>query len=119
MDNIGSQPVDKNQLYGRYQRQEDRRDRLGMKAAYKALDIPEDDMQINANKIGIGTAGMAAVALAAGLPSALLAGLLLLKQSETAPPPVAPPEVTVPDTEYDVLFYDKDGNLIEVPRHKK
>lgn len=39
--------IDKDALYGRYQKHEDARDRLGIKMAYKALDIPEDDMNIN------------------------------------------------------------------------
>ena len=44
--------IDKDFLYGRYQSQEDKRiasrERLGLKMAYKALDIPEeDDVNIN------------------------------------------------------------------------
>lgn len=47
----GSDPgIDKDFLYGRYQSHEDRRNKLGMKMAHKALDIPDDEMYINAPK---------------------------------------------------------------------
>lgn len=69
---------DKRYLYGRYQHYENRRDRLGLRMAHKALDMSDDEMQINANRHGIGTAGVIGIAAAASLiPAAamLLAGL--------------------------------------------
>lgn len=91
-------------LYSNFQRHADQRSKLGLQAARKALDIADDDMNINASKSGIGAAGAAGIALAAGLPSALIAALMLLKSpvvptqsvSVTQPAAVAPAAV-VPD----------------------
>lgn len=42
--------IDKQALYGRYQAGEDRRAKLASKMYHKALDIPDDDMNINVDK---------------------------------------------------------------------
>ena len=52
-------------LFGRYQNSEDARSRLAMKAAHKALDIPNDDVQINTStSSGLGWKEMAVVTAA-------------------------------------------------------
>lgn len=91
--------LDKASLYGRYNNAEDtkaakadQRENLAMRAAHKALDIPQEDVEdvkINANKYGLGTLGAVGLALATGLPVAGLAGAMLLK-SGSAPETQAP-----------------------------
>lgn len=117
-DGSADVPADVNRrgIWPLWHRNQEWRDKLSQKLAHKALDIPDDDMNITNTKVGIGTAGVIGIATAAGLPGVLLAGYLLFKDAR--PEPTAPqpsPEVSVPDTEYDVLFYDKDGNPIQVP----
>lgn len=108
-------------LWARWGRNQTWRDKLAKKAAHKSLDIPEDDMNINNTRTGIGTAGMIGIAAAAGLPGIITAALLgysTLKQpAAAAPTPPVVPVVQQPpvDSAYDVLFYDKDGNPITVP----
>jgi hypothetical protein len=87
--------------------------KLDKKLAYKALDIPmDDDMQISTTN-GIGWKELAVVA------GALLGGGWLYCNSQ-APAPIAPPAVVAPQVEtinqdYELRFFDADGNLIELP----
>ncbi len=89
----------------------------------KALDIPDNDMNIKTTtNSGIGAAGAVGIAAAAGLPGLALAAASIFGGSSTptptppATPPVQPPAAVSPaDSSYDVLFYDKDGNQIVVP----
>lgn len=83
--------IDKNFLYGRYQKAEDDRLKLAKKMAHKALDIPEENMNIDASRRGIGALGVAAIASGAGLPAALIAGLLMLRSPSAPTPPVTEP----------------------------
>lgn len=103
-------------IWPNWANQQEWQNKLHEQAVRKALDIPSDDMQIVQNKTGIGTAGAVGIAAAAGIPSALTAGALalsLMGGSGEAPQP--PPPTSVSDSEYTVRFFDKDGNLIEVP----
>ncbi len=91
------------------------RDNLARKSAYKSLGVPPDDMNI---RTGIGWKELAVIA------GALLGGGWLLKNASTPPPPVptttTPPSVAAPvASEYEVRFYDADGNVIPVPRLPK
>lgn len=91
--------IDKDALYGNFQRHSDARNRLAMKAAHKALDIADDDMQINANKSGIGPMALVGTVLAATVAPSLLAGALLFKGPATPSTPVGPattPPAAVP-----------------------
>lgn len=111
------------QLYGRYQDKEDWKNNLHKKTVHKALNIPmDDDVQVTnttQNSQGFGWKELAVLA-ALGLGGAAIyktSGPQLIQQ--TQPPAAAsttPPDISVPDTAYDVLFYDKDGNQISVPR---
>lgn len=124
-------PVDDNMeaktsIWQRWGKHQDWADELQRKATYKALDIPQDDMQIvNASKTQTGASGgaIAATALAGGIPATVLAAMLGLSAMRGAQPqattPAAPPTASVPDSSYDVLFFDKDGNQINVPRLQK
>jgi len=89
--------IDKQFLYGRYQAGEDRRTKLALKMAHKALDIPDDEMNIDARKYerktGLGALGLAGVALASGAAPLALAAAMWF--GGRAKPPVAPP-VAVP-----------------------
>jgi hypothetical protein len=97
------------------------RDRLSRKATHKALDIPDgDDMNITT---GMSGKAVAAIAAACGLgPVGAIVAMGLLNAADSPDPatPVVqpPPAVVAPDpadSEYDVRFYDADGNLIDVP----
>lgn len=86
-------------------------DKLHKKAAHKALDIPEEEM-IQANKIGLGGASVAAIAAGAGLLP--IAGFLLASYLNK-PTPATPTQPPAADSEYEVRFFDADGNPIKVP----
>lgn len=105
---------DKEYLYGRYQRTADWRDRLHRKLAHKSLDIGDDDeMQVtNANQssVGMGWKELAVVA------AATLGGIALWQNSTTPQVPTPNPISQPADSEYEVRFYDADGNLIDIPR---
>jgi hypothetical protein len=79
--NGSSQEIDKKLLYGQFIKglEDDRK--LGLKAAYKALDIPED-MDIKVKKTGIGALGAIGIALASGLAPAGLGMAMLWNQAK-------------------------------------
>lgn len=107
--------------WARWARNADWRDRLHKKAAHKSLDIPEEDV-INANRettvTGVGPLGVIGIALATAIPSvaAILLAWQFLKTPPTAVQQTLPAQPGAVDTEYDVLFFDKDGKPIVVPR---
>jgi hypothetical protein len=103
-------------IWPNWANQQEWQNKLHEQAVRKALDIPSDDMQIVQNKTGIGTAGAVGIAAAAGIPSALTAGALALSlMGGGSEAPQAPEPPAISDSEYQVLFYDKDGNPIVVP----
>lgn len=114
--------IDKQALYGKYQESQDWKSKLYRAAAHKALDIADDDMSISnrtnsTNQTGLGAAGAIALAAVAGsLPVVgALATYLLLTPPKPALPAAPPPASAPADSEYSVRFFDKDGNLIDVP----
>ena len=111
------QEVDKKFLWGKFQEGEDDRRRFAKKIAYKAADMAmDDDMNIQANKSGIGTAGALGIAAVAGIPPTLLAAWALMQGRGEAPAAPAPAAaVSVSDSEYEVRFFDADGKPIPVP----
>ena len=118
IDTSADAPKDVNgrSIWPNWANQQEWQNKLHEQAVRKALDIPSDDMNIVQNKTGIGTAGAIGIAAAAGIPSALTAGALalsLMGGSGEAPQSPEPPAIS--DSEYQVLFYDKDGNPIVVP----
>lgn len=100
----------KKAAFGRYQKAEDDRAKLAMKVARKSLDIPEDDMTINANRHGVGPLAVIGVALASGLLPSLLAGWLLFRDAK--PAAAAKPN----DSDYEVRFFNAEGQPIRVDR---
>lgn len=111
---MAQQEVNKNFLYGRYNKSEDRRAHFLNKVAHKAADLAlDDDVNITANRTGIGTAGAVGIAAACGIPG-LVTALALMFGGKGEQSPVVPSSPA--DSEYDVRFYDKDGNLIPVER---
>ncbi len=130
--------IDKQLLYGDFRDAEKRRSDLAMRAAHKALDIADDDMKIEANRTethnGMGTKGVILTALAAGLPSVGLMGLLLARplaapalpattptaETKTADPPTPPIARPVHDQEYDAVteVRQPDGTWREVKRER-
>lgn len=93
-----SEVPDKHELYGQFTNGEqrnhlfdDRKRRFSLKLAHKAVDIPfeEDEMNITANKTGLGGGAIAAIVAAAGIGPALMAAMLLMK-------PPSPAQATQP-----------------------
>lgn len=83
--------------------------------------VPDDGMNFQANRSGIGTLGAIGIALAAGIPSAgisymALSALSDLKESSPVAPPAAVVPADLPDVEraFRVKFYDADRNPITV-----
>ena len=107
-----SQPTngpDKDYLYGRYEAGEAWKRQLHKKGAYKALDIADDDMgDIHANRIGMTWKELIAVAV---LVVGSIVGTALLVRVDVAAPASAPTPI---DSEYEVRFFDAQGQPIEV-----
>lgn len=118
-------------LYGNYHKSVEKQQKLRDAVARKALNMPVDDemnidQDIKINKTGFGwkeilalsAVGFGTYAVSANgfnfrgqntPPSAITSTPTILP---VQPIPSVPP---LPDSEYQVLFYDKDGNLISVP----
>lgn len=97
----------KQALYGNYLAGQQWRQKLAKKATHMALDIPEDDVQItNQNQTGMGWKELATI-------GAVMLGLGWAWVFHASAPSTAP---AVPDSEYNVRFYDAQGQPIEVPR---
>jgi len=95
-----------------WQKRTDWQDKLYRKAAHKSLDIPDDDMQINSNKSGVGALGLTGVALAAGLPGALMAFQMLRGPETPVAPVVHPPQIKVDDLNLKVRWWvDENGDI--------
>ena len=105
--------IDKQEHYGDFRDAAKRREKLYMKAVHKSLDLPEEMGDINANRTGIGALGAVLIALAAGLGPTVLGAYMLLREMKPASSSPAPA-----DSEYDVRFFDKDGNPITIPQKK-
>lgn len=107
--------------WARWARNADWRDKLHKRAAHKSLDIPEEDV-INANRettvTGMSPLGVVGIALATAIPS--VAAIMLAWQALKTPamlvPQTLPAQPGAVDSEYDVLFYDRNGKPIDVPR---
>jgi len=105
-------------FWKRWGKRSDWQDKLYKKAAHKSLDIPEDDMQINANRSGIGGKAAMGIALASGLPVAVVAGMLIWNQIKEQPKPIdQPPVVAVPEVNVEPLnlkvkwWVDENGKV--------
>lgn len=110
----GSVP-DKDYLYGQYQKVADWKHDLQKKATYKALDVADDEMDFRQNIQRIQGLGWKELLV-------IIVGCLAawgLWQFNTSPPPLTPspsqPESSVPDSEYEVRFFDAEGNPIQIP----
>jgi hypothetical protein len=112
---MAKQEVDKKMLYGKYQESEDRRHTLRDKAAYKALDIAleDDPLQVINTKTGISTPGAVGIA---GILGASLLGYGYMNREQPVQPQTPPAAVAPADSDYEIRFWDKDGNPIEVER---
>lgn len=106
-----SQPdsVDKEALYGEHMARQRWQDKLFRTSCHKALDIPEDDMQLTNNQHGI--TGKHLVALGVIVLTGLL-GWRLLTPSVSGQ--MAPPAAQ----EYEVRFWLDDGTEVEVEELK-
>lgn len=97
--------VDKDELYGRYQRNEDWQNRLYRKTVHKAVDIPDaEDMHVDNRKYGVGVKEIVAAGLMASLVGVAFNGLPIRSpESPAEPPPVAQP-APPPQIETDVVL---------------
>jgi hypothetical protein len=99
----------KDVLYRDYNQGRSWKQRLHRQAVHKALDIaPEDDVQITQKSSGLGWRELAII-IAGMVAGTVVTGQLISKPAAAIQP------VSPVDSEYDVRFYDKDGQLIEVP----
>lgn len=130
---LGSTSFDN--LWTRWGKQMDWRQKVEEQATRKALDIPGDDMNINVDKSvkSSGVSSIAALGLAAGaallgggIPTALLLGSRFLattpsqsKESNTTSTTttqVAPQPVVPPPTAYQVQFFDDQMQPLHIDR---
>jgi len=103
--------IDKEKVYGEYLNAQRKRRRLALSAAHKALDIPEDD-EVNI----INGFGWKELLVVAALICGSLLGWAWLQRG------LSPPQqrhTTPVDSEYEVRFYDREGNPIEIPQIKR
>jgi len=113
--------IDKRAMFPLWYRNQEWRDDLHKKCTHKALDMLNDDeMNFTQTKTGASNSTVVGVAAAAGVPTALLAAMLVWNMTRDdasqAAPPAAMPVVSGPiDSEYNVRFYNAKGELIEVP----
>jgi len=120
--------IDKRALWGWWAKNADNREKLDMKVAHKALDIPEDN-EVNVST----TTGMSWKELAV-IAASMIGGFAVynnITNPETPEQPIviqqpAPqqPQVVQPiqqpiDSEYVIRFFDAEGNEIEVPHISK
>jgi len=103
--------IDKPGLYGKFQKANDWQNNLSRKLAHKSLDIADDmDVNVQNTKSGIGWRELAVAAVTG------LAAFGMWQYSQQPTPPADPVEHASPvDSEYEVRFYDADGNPIDVP----
>ena len=108
----------KNGLYNHFQDGEDANARLYHKVAHKAMDIPDDDVNINVKKSGFSWKEMAVLGAVA------IVGMLAWtfkpegKPVSTPPPNVAPAETPAAEPaetqKYKVSFWKEDDTEIDV-----
>jgi hypothetical protein len=112
---INSEP-DKNSLWGWWREGNAWQPQLHKRASYKALDIPEEMGDIQANKSIVSGIGWKELAVLGALG---IGGYQVTQNNtNTATPPPAPPAAVageLPDSEYEVRFFDRNGNPIDVP----
>lgn len=82
-----SQPIDKQHLYGEYTRTERWRDALSKRLAHKALDIPDDEMQINVDKSKKGLGAKELIAMGVLVAGGAYGGSLLTRPPASVPLP--------------------------------
>jgi hypothetical protein len=103
MSSTAPPPVDKEFLFGEFNRNARWRDKLARKGAFKALDMVDDEMEINVTK-GMGWRELAILAL--GLIGAAAAWRAL------QPPAGSPPAAAAADTDTDTVGkYDFDVSV--------
>lgn len=84
--------IDKAALYEEWRAGEKRRSRIYERGAMKALDLADDEMNVETTvvKNGIGPLGIASIAAAFGLPATIIAGAFAWNALTPDPSPVAP-----------------------------
>ena len=116
--------IDKDFLYGKWQAGEDKKSKLAYKVAGKALDIADDDVNINAPRnttvSGIGAKGLVGAVAATALGTSVLGAALLWNRLPATPvaPPAAP--VTAPEQQWDAVYEEQqpDGSWKTIRREK-
>lgn len=124
MSGMNGTGIDKDAHYGRFQKHQDRKNNLAIKAAHKALDIADDDMNITATTnnhkgSGIGTLGAMGIAAVAGLAPVLaiwgMGGMPGIPKALPQVPVMTQPAAQQLDSEWDVeeLLADANGKIIQ------
>jgi hypothetical protein len=112
---MGPDEPDKDERTKNMRRYDERRQKRADRLFHWSLDMPpgEDDVDVRVNKqSGLSWKELVVIA------GAGLGGFALLTRDDSAPAPtpvVQPASGGPVDSDYDVRFYDKDGNLIDVP----
>lgn len=103
-----SSEIDKEELYKENLRRSRWMDKFFRRAAHKAVDLPDEEMQINQQYQGITGKTLLGVA---GL---ILAGVLGWRGIDKLSTPVMDAPIPAISQEYEVRFWAEDGNEIEV-----
>ncbi len=111
--------IDKHQLYGRFVKSWERREKLADLATRKALDLPMDDeMNITTTNRGVGLLPAAVVSAALLLAGGgMTLGLVkLLDRPQPAQVPASGSHVAAPppSQEFKVTFWAEDGTPLKV-----
>jgi len=106
--------IDPAVIYREWTRNSRWRDKLHERAAHKALDIPEDgEMNNVGNRSGMGWKELAVIgAMVAGTGY----GVAQFNNSNVTTEPAPPVASAPPDAEYEIRFFDADGNQIQLDR---
>jgi len=110
--NTNNEIPDKDYLYGKFQKSHDWRDKLHRLLAHKSLDIGlDDDMHVDNSRTHLGITWKE-LAVVGGL---ILGAFYLYGQWNIQAPQQSPAVGTPPvDSEYEVRFFDAEGNPIDV-----
>lgn len=97
------EPTIKESLYGEFLAGEKRRARIYERGARKALDLADDEMNIETRieKNGVGVAGVVALAAAFGIPATIASAALAWFAMQPSTPPATPPTSSPPAADVD------------------
>jgi len=105
--------IDRNYVGGMYAKNWEWRDKLNRLFTYRALDIPlDDDMNNVGNRNGMTWRELLAIGALLGAGY----GVAQFNTTNVTPEPAPPVASTPADAGYDIVFYDSEGNQIQLDR---